>query len=138
MLSSPHPTRGGDIGGPTAPLVLLVDDDARNRKLARDVLQAAGLRTIEAASGAESIALAESHLPDVVLLDLHLPDMTGTEVAHLLTAGPRTAAIPVVALSAGYDPGREERLRARGFAGYLEKPIDVIAFPSQVRRFCAS
>jgi two-component system cell cycle response regulator DivK len=128
----------GDRAGSAAPLVLLVDDDARNRKLARDVLQAAGLRTIEAASGAESIALAESHLPDLVLLDLHLPDMAGTEVAQLLTCGPQTAAIPVVALSAGYDPGREERLRAHGFVGYLEKPIDVIAFPNQVRSFCAS
>jgi two-component system, cell cycle response regulator DivK len=135
-MNSPHPTRGGDGGGSVAPLVLVVDDDARNRKLARDVLRAAGLRTIEAASGAESLALANTHLPDLVLLDLRLPDMAGTEVARRLHAGARTATIRVVALSASRDTGQEERLLAVGFAGYLEKPIDVSAFPSQVRSLC--
>ena len=67
---------------PSAPLVLIVDDNERNRKLAVDVLRAAGLRTVEAASGGEGIALAAERLPDVILLDLELPDMQGTDVAE--------------------------------------------------------
>ena len=64
------------------PLVLIVDDNAKNLKLARDVLRAAGFRTLEAATGAEAIALAAEHLPDVILMDLRLPDMDGTDVAR--------------------------------------------------------
>ena len=122
---------------PSAPLVLIVDDNARNRKLAGDVLRAAGLRTVEAASGGEGIALAAEQLPDVILLDLELPDMQGTDVARELRERARTARIPVVALSARRFDGDRNRLLAAHFAGYLEKPIDIENFPHQVRRFCA-
>ena len=117
------------------PLVLIVDDNATNLKLARDVLRAAGFRTLEAATGAEGIALAREHLPDVVLMDLRLPDMLGTDAARALARDPRTAAVPVVALSS---LALEEAgwLLEAGFAGYLEKPIDVAAFPEQVRAYC--
>jgi CheY-like chemotaxis protein len=121
---------------PSAPLVLIVDDNARNRKLAGDVLRAAGLRTVEAASGGEGIALAAERLPDVILLDLELPDMQGTDVARELRERARTARIPVVALSARRFDGDRNRLLAAHFAGYLEKPIDVSAFPDQVRSYC--
>jgi len=120
---------------PSAPLVLIVDDNARNRKLAGDVLRAAGLRTVEAASGGEGIALAAERLPDVILLDLELPDMQGTDVARELRDGARTARIPVVALSARRFDGDRNRLLAAHFAGYLEKPIDVGKFPAQVRSY---
>ena len=63
------------------PLVLIVDDNEKNLKLARDVLRAAGFRTLEAATGAEAIALADEHLPDVILMDLRLPDMDGVDAA---------------------------------------------------------
>jgi two-component system cell cycle response regulator DivK len=116
--------------------VLIVDDNEKNRKLARDVLRAAGLQTIEAASGGEGIALAAECLPDVILLDLRLPDMDGTDVARGLRGGAGTARIPVVALSASPYAGGSDRLLAAGFDGYLQKPIDVRAFPEQVRRFC--
>ena len=121
-----------------SPLVLIVDDNAKNRKLARDVLDAGGLRTIEAATGAEAIALADEHLPDVILMDLRLPDMDGTEAAGRLQACGRTASIPVVALSSLPIERGDDWLRAAGFAGCLEKPISVRAFPEQVRRHCAS
>jgi two-component system cell cycle response regulator DivK len=117
------------------PLVLIVDDSEQNRKLASDVLRAAGLRTIAAATGAEGIVLATEKLPDVVLLDLRLGDMEGTEVASALGDDARTASIPIVALSA-LQPDSES-LQEAGFAGSLEKPIDVRAFPDQVRRYCA-
>jgi two-component system cell cycle response regulator DivK len=117
--------------------VLVVDDNARNRKLARDVLDAAGLGTLEAATGAEGIVLALEHEPDVILLDLRLPDMPGAEVARQLRGGERTARIPVVAMSAMSLREHGDWLEAAGFAGYLDKPIHVRTFPDQVRRFCA-
>jgi len=131
------PTSAG-TGTPAAfsPLVLIVDDNETNRKLARDVLRAAGLRTIETASGRETLALAAERRPDVILLDLRLPDMDGVEVARRLQGEADTASIPVVALSAlrGADEGAS--LRTAGFAGCLEKPIDVGRFPAQVRSYC--
>ncbi|HLE98688.1 MAG TPA: response regulator [Gaiellaceae bacterium] len=118
------------------PLVLIVDDYERNRKLARDVLRAAGFRTVEAASGAEALALAGAQLPDVILMDLRLPDMDGTEAARRLREEARTSGIPVVALSSVPLAGSDGRLVTTGFAGHLEKPISVGEFPDQVRRYC--
>lgn len=120
---------------PTAPLALIVDDHERNRKLARDVLRAAGVDTIEAENGAGGLALAAERLPDVILLDLRLPDMDGFDVARTLREGARTAHIPVVALSA-VRFADDEVLLAAGFAGRLDKPFDVGAFADQVRGYC--
>jgi two-component system, cell cycle response regulator DivK len=117
------------------PLVLIVDDGERNVKLARDVLQAAGFATLEASTGADGIALAVEHRPDVILMDLRLPDMDGAVAARALGKDERTSAIPVVALSA-LRLGDDHWFRTAGFAGYLEKPIRVDEFPDQVRRHC--
>lgn len=115
-------------------LVLIVDDDGKNRKLARDVLRVSGFRTLEAGCGAEAIALAAEHQPDVILMDLRLPDMDGTVAARRLAERPRTTRIPIVALSAlALETGE---LRAAGFAGCLVKPISVSEFPDQVRGYC--
>src|SRR4030095_9908294 len=92
---------------------------------------------VEAASGGEGIALAAEHLPDVILLDLELPDMHGTDVARELRNAARTARLPIVALSARRDLDEGDRLAALGFDGYLEKPIDVGEFPDQVRSYCS-
>lgn len=118
------------------PLVLIVDDSEKNRKLAREVLRAAGFRTLEAARGDEAIAVAAERRPDLVLLDLRLPDMHGTEVARKLRGDAETGGIAIVALSASHPTGGSDRLLATGFDGYLQKPIDVRAFPQQVRRYC--
>lgn len=118
-----------------APLVLIVDDNEQNRRLTRDVLAAAGFRTLEAASGAEGLALADELQPDVILMDLRLPDMDGAAVARELEARERTTSIPVVALSSV--PLERDGLRSGAFAGYVDKPFDVRAFPAQVRRFCS-
>jgi two-component system, cell cycle response regulator DivK len=118
------------------PLVLIVDDNERNRKLARDVLRLAQFRTLEAGTAAEGIALASEHLPDVILMDLRLPDLDGTEAARMLAAERRTSHIPVVAVSAlPLDLG-DQWLTEAGFAGYIVKPIDIDAFPELVRGFC--
>jgi two-component system cell cycle response regulator DivK len=119
------------------PLVLIVDDNQKNLKLARDVLRAAGFRTLEAESGTEAIALAAEQLPDVILMDVRLPDMDGTDAARALGSRARTARIPVVALSALPLEGDGDWFLAAGFAGYLEKPISIREFPDQVRAYCA-
>jgi two-component system cell cycle response regulator DivK len=114
------------------PLVLIVDDNERNRNLARDVLRAAGLSTVEAANGHECIAVALERRPDVILLDIRLPDMDGTDVARELKNSPGAAGIPVVALTAVLVGGGGDWLSLAGFAGYIEKPIDVREFPARV------
>jgi two-component system cell cycle response regulator DivK len=118
------------------PLVLIVDDNDRNRKLARDVLRMASIRTLEAATATEGIAIASEHLPDVILMDLRLPDLDGTEAARLLRADPRTARIPVVAMTALPLDARDDWLFDAGFAGCIVKPIDIDEFPDVVRGFC--
>ena len=135
-MTSDPPSPGDGAPASAAPLVLIVDDDERNRKLAQDVLRRSGFRTIEAADGRAAIALADDRQPDVVLLDLHLPDMEGRDVARALGEEERTAHIPVVALTALRYPDGGARLLADGFSGYLEKPIDVRTFPDQVRGYC--
>jgi two-component system cell cycle response regulator DivK len=117
------------------PLVLIVDDNEKNLRLARDVLRLAGFRTLEAASAAEGIELAGTHLPDVVLMDIRLPDLDGTEAARRLKGDPATAGIAVVALTSFAMKGDREWFLAAGFDGYLEKPISVREFPQQVRSF---
>lgn len=118
------------------PVVLIVDDNEKNRKLAESVLSAAGFRTLEAATGAEAVALAVEHLPDVVLMDLRLPDMDGTEAVRRLQGNPRTARIPMVAMSAMPLDGSGGWVEEAGFTGWLEKPISVGTFANEVRRYC--
>ena len=119
-------------------LILIVDDNEQHRKLARDVLQFAGFRTLEAAGGVEGLSLAAEHHPDLVLMDIRMPDMKGTEAVRKLREDERTAAIPVVALTSSTMKGDRERFLADGFDGYLEKPIRVREFPDQVRRHLAA
>jgi two-component system, cell cycle response regulator DivK len=91
---------------------------------------------LEAASGSEAISIAREHLPDVILMDLRLPDQDGAGVARRLGDDALTAAIPVVVLSSSRPAGGREWLRKAGFAGYLEKPISVSEFADQVRSYC--
>jgi two-component system cell cycle response regulator DivK len=118
------------------PLILIIDDNERNRKLARDVLRAARFRTLEAATAAEGIALASEHLPDVVLMDLRLPDADGTDAVRTLRAEPRTSRLPIVAMTALPLDARDDWLFDAGFAGYIVKPFDIDAFPDVVRGYC--
>jgi two-component system cell cycle response regulator DivK len=120
--------------GREPPLVLIVDDNEKNLKLARDVLRAAGLRTLEAASGAEGVALATERVPDVILMDIRLPDMDGTEAARRLREDAQTARTPIIALTSLI--ASSDWFAEAGFDGFLEKPIRVREFPDQVRSFC--
>jgi two-component system cell cycle response regulator DivK len=118
-------------------LVLIVDDNEENAKLARDVLEHAGMRTLSAGTAAEALALASEHEPDVVLMDLRLPDLDGTEAVRRLADDERTANIPVLAVSALPFDAAAGWFREAGFADYIEKPIDVRELPNRVRRHCA-
>ena len=116
-------------------LILIVDDNEKNLKLARDVLGFAGYRILEAVTAEEAIALAHEHLPAVILMDIRLPGMDGTTAVGRLKTETRTAAIPVVAFTSFAMKGDRERFLAAGFDGYLEKPINVREFPDQVGRY---
>ncbi|HLZ07399.1 MAG TPA: response regulator, partial [Chloroflexota bacterium] len=117
-------------------LVLLVEDNEKNMKLSRDLLQHKGFRTLEATTATAGISLASVHHPDLILMDIQLPDLDGVAALGRLRAAPETAEIPVVALTAFAMRADQERFRAAGFDGYLVKPISVKDFPDQVRRFC--
>ena len=117
-------------------LVLIVDDNERNVKLARDVLRFAGFRTLEAGTGGDAVGLAAEHLPNVILMDIRLPDMDGMEALRRLRTDESTAPIPIVALTSFAMKGDNEYFLNAGFDGYLEKPISVRAFPDQVRSYC--
>jgi two-component system cell cycle response regulator DivK len=119
---------GGDI--------LLVEDNERNMKLLRDVLQATGYRTLEAGSGEEAVALAASHGPALVLMDVQLPGIDGVEALRRLRRDERTEAIPVLALTAQAMHGDRERFLAAGFDGYISKPVDVVALLRVVGEYC--
>ena len=114
-------------------LILVVDDNEQNRRLVREVLEFAGFRTLEAAGGVEGLSVAAEHRPDLILMDIRMPDMSGTEALRKLRQDERTAAIRVVALTSSTMKGDRERFLADGFDGYLEKPIRVREFPDQVR-----
>ena len=117
-------------------LILIVEDNDKNLKLVRDLLQVKGYRTLEAGTAEEGLALATTHLPQLILMDVQLPGMDGVTAVGRLKAEPRTAAIPVVALTAFAMKDDRERFLDAGFDDYLIKPIDVREFPEQVRRYC--
>ena len=117
-------------------LILIVEDNEKNLKLVRDILQFNGYRTLDAKSAEDGIALAESHQPDLILMDIQLPGTDGMTALRQLRDEPRTASVPVVALTAFAMKDDRERFLAAGFDGYLDKPINVKKFPEQVRRFC--
>jgi two-component system, cell cycle response regulator DivK len=116
--------------------VLIVEDNEKNMKLVRDILQAVGYTPIEASSGEEAIAVATAEAPALVLMDIQLPDLDGAAALQRLRADERTAGIPVLALTAQAMQGDRERFLAAGFDGYLSKPIDVDELIETVRRYC--
>jgi two-component system cell cycle response regulator DivK len=119
-------------------VVLIVEDNDRNRKLFRDVLTLGGFRTIEAETGADGVSLAQEERPDVVLMDIQLPDLDGVECLARLRAGNTPYAGPVVALTAYAMRDDARRLQEAGFDGYISKPVDIKQFVGQVRAFCVA
>jgi len=114
-------------------LILIVEDNDKNLKLVRDVLQVKGYATLEAGNAEDGIALARARLPDLVLMDIQLPGMSGIEAIGLLRADPATAAIPVVAVTASVMPQDRNKITEAGFDAYVGKPINLKEFLDTVR-----
>lgn len=114
-------------------LVLIVEDNDKNMKLVRDVLQVKGYRTLEAGSAEDGIALARAHKPDLVLMDIQLPGMNGIEALGVLRADPTTAAIPVIAVTASVMQQDRNLITQAGFDAYIGKPINLKKFLEAVR-----
>jgi two-component system cell cycle response regulator DivK len=115
--------------------ILVVEDNPLNLKLVRDVLQFAGYDVIEAHSGEEGVSAAVADPPDLVLMDLQLPGIDGTETLHRLRQGPLARDVPVVAVTASAMAEDRERASLAGFDGYVEKPISVRELPGQIEAF---
>jgi two-component system, cell cycle response regulator DivK len=115
-------------------LILIVEDNERNRKLARDVLQFTGYRTIESETAEAGLQLAREQQPALILMDIQLPGMDGITAFGQLRADPATRDIPVIAVTASAMSHDRHEILAAGFDGYHSKPIQIRAFLEAVRR----
>jgi two-component system, cell cycle response regulator DivK len=114
--------------------VLIVEDNEKNMKLARDVLQAKGYQTLEAITGEDGVKLAKEGKPDLVLMDIQLPGINGIEAFRRIRGDAATRAIPVVALTASVTPTDRSAITAAGFDGFISKPINLKEFLDTVKR----
>jgi two-component system cell cycle response regulator DivK len=115
--------------------ILLVDDTRLNRELAKDILEMEGHQVIEAVNGKEGIEKARQNKPDIILLDIELPDMSGLEVMNVIKKDPEINHILVVALTVYDQPEDQKKFLAAGFAGFISKPFDIKKFPQMVGNF---
>ena len=115
--------------------VLIVEDNELNMKLFNDLLQAHGINTIQTRNGLDAISLAKSHMPDAILMDIQLPEVSGLEVTKWLKDDDSVKHIPVIAITAFAMKGDEERIREGGCEAYLSKPISVQKFLDTVKKF---
>jgi two-component system, cell cycle response regulator DivK len=117
------------------PVALLVEDNENNRYLATLLLEHGGFRIIHAVNGREGLDAASREKPDIIILDIQMPEMDGYETAVRLKADAELAAIPIVGVSSYAMAGDREKAMKIGFAGYIEKPINPETFVGEIRRF---
>ena len=115
--------------------ILIVEDNELNMKLFNDLLEAHGYRTVQTRSGLEAVGLARQHRPDLILMDIQLPEISGLEVTRRLKEDEELRAIPVIAITAFAMKGDEEKIRQGGCEAYLSKPISIVKFLETVRSF---
>jgi two-component system cell cycle response regulator DivK len=115
--------------------VLIVEDNELNMKLFNDLLEAHGYATVQTKSGVEAVGLARRHRPNLILMDIQLPEVSGLQVTQWLKDDPELAAIPVIAITAFAMKGDEEKIRQGGCEAYLSKPISVVKFLETVRNY---
>ena len=120
---------------PMAKTVLIVEDNELNMKLFHDLLDAHGYKTLQTRNGMEALSLAREHRPDLILMDIQLPEVSGLEVTKWLKEDDQLKTIPVVAVTAFAMKGDEERIREGGCEAYISKPISVSMFLATVRQF---
>ncbi len=126
---------GGAGWGMMKKTVLIVEDNDLNMKLFNDLLEAHGYATLKTADGIEALELARAHHPDLILMDIQLPEVSGLEVTKWIKEDDRLRDIPIIAVTAFAMKGDEERIRAGGCEAYLSKPISVSKFLETVRAF---
>jgi two-component system cell cycle response regulator DivK len=114
--------------------ILIVEDNDKNMKLARDILNAKGYKTLEAVTGEEGVKVAKEKLPDLVLMDIQLPGINGIEAFRQIRADAKSARIPVVALTASVTPTDRSEINAAGFDAFIGKPISLKEFVETVKR----
>ena len=119
-------------------LILVIEDNEKNRKLVRDVLQVKGYKTIESETAEEGLKLALEKSPALVLMDIQLPGMDGITALQQLRANPQTKSIPVIAITASAMTNNRQAMLAEGFDGYQSKPISVKDFLGELERVLAS
>ena len=115
-------------------VILIVEDNDKNLKLVRDVLQVKGYTTLEAGTAEDGLRLAREHIPDLILMDIELPGMNGLEALQVLRADPATARIPVAAVTASVMPQDRNKITAAGFDEYIAKPIELRSFLATVQQ----
>ena len=120
-----------------AKTILIVEDNELNMELFHDLLEAQGYQTLRTGEGLEAFNLARDHKPDLIVMDIQLPAISGLEVTRWLKEDPALAHIPVVAVTAFAMKGDEERIRAAGCEAYLAKPISVASFLETIAQFLA-
>jgi|SRR3990167_1761309 len=118
-----------------AKTILIVEDNELNMKLFNDLLQAHGFNTVQTSNGRDALKLAKEHLPDLILMDIQLPEISGLEVTRILKADGALKHIPVIAVTAFAMKGDEEKIRDGGCNGYIAKPISVGVFLETVVKF---
>ncbi len=114
-------------------LVLIIEDNEKNMKLVRDILQAKGYETAEAVNAEDGIKLAFERVPDLVLMDIQLPGMNGMEALKVLRSKEATAKVPVVAITASVMTQDRQQIMDTGFDGFIEKPINLREFLATVQ-----
>ncbi len=115
--------------------ILIVEDNELNMKLFNDLLQANGYETVQTMDGRDAMSLAREHKPDLVLMDIQLPEISGLEVTKMMKADDDLKSIPVVAVTAFAMKGDEEKIREGGCEGYIAKPISVPTFLDTIGKF---
>lgn len=115
--------------------ILIVEDNELNMKLFNDLLQAHGYNTVQTMDGRDALSLARDHRPDLILMDIQLPEISGLEITRMLKADSDLKGIPVVAVTAFAMKGDEEKIREGGCEGYIAKPISIPTFLDTVSRF---
>ena len=115
--------------------VMIVEDNELNMKLFNDLLEAKGYRTIQTRNGMEALDLAREHKPDLILMDIQLPEVSGLEVTKWLKEDDALHTIPVIAVTAFAMKGDEERIRQGGCEAYISKPISVVKFLETIQTY---
>jgi CheY-like chemotaxis protein len=117
--------------------ILVVEDNDKNRELVKDILDLQGYRVLEAHDGAEAVAMAQEHMPDLVIMDIQMPIMDGITAAKIIKNNPVTSSITMIALTSFAMKGDRERFMEAGFDDYIAKPIDTRKLPGIVKNFLA-